>query len=519
MKLLSGIASGNIVCLDWNARTLRAVHAAIRRGKIRILGVAEAAVPAEIDVTHAAAFGAFLRETLRKHGIRTDRVVVDIPRQDAVLNPLMLPATTDRELPAMVRFQVEKELPFSLDHGVADYAVQRRNADGTGQIELLVAAIRNHVLEYYKTVCDAAGLQLERVGLRPYATVFALQQGGAMPTTGRIVSVDVGPIMTEINVIRDGHLAFSSAASVRIRTDDEHKTGESRAAEQDVIPFRQTPPPLSSSVDELLVQITRTVEAYRATDPGATIDRVIVAGASPIEQDLAKAVAERLSAPTSIYRPSEELTRPLERRGRVAWSGFGAVLGLAWSHGPTSPSHFDFLHPKEPIDTHRERMRRVPVIAALVAALLLAAGTAVGLKLHRKSQEIAKLDKQLAAAKKEEAAIEDFNKLVTAAQGWRDQGVVWLDELKVVIDTLPSNEDAYLRELVVSNSGEITLKLVGRDGRVFDKLSADLTALKTRKGTPRYVVVPGARTENKKDPKYQALTDIRLQIASLGKKS
>ncbi|HOW19343.1 MAG TPA: pilus assembly protein PilM [Phycisphaerae bacterium] len=162
MSLWSGIGSRRVVCLDWDTRHLRLVYAAVSKGGVRILSVAEVPVPPNVEVGQAASFGAFLRATLRSEGLRTDRVVLNVPRQDAVLNPLKLPPTSEGELANMVRFQIAKELPFALDQAVVDFAVLPKEGDAQGGIELLVAAVRNHIIEYYKAVAQEAGLRIEQ---------------------------------------------------------------------------------------------------------------------------------------------------------------------------------------------------------------------------------------------------------------------------------------------------------------------------------------------------------------------
>lgn len=517
MALLAGIGSRRIVCLDWDTQNLRVVHAAVSKGGVRILSAAEVPVPAVVEVGQAASFGAFLRSTLRSLGIRPDRVVMSVPRQDAVLNPLTLPPTAEHELANMVRFQIGKELPFALDQAVVDFAILQKAEGERGSMELLVAAVRNHVMDYYKAVAEEAGLRLDRVGLRPYANMIAITREAAC-RKGRVVVIDVGPQMTEIDVIRDGRLVFSRAAAVTVhragKEADEATASPPHLGDDAVIPFRDARETSSSAVDELIVEVTRTVTAYRAADPTATIDRMIVAGSSGLAEELSHAFATKFEAPTLIYRPPDDLTRQLERRATVRWNSFGAVLGLAWGQVYSGTGHFDFLHPKEPVDVRKERMRRVPVIAGAAVVCLLLVGTVFGLKIHSKSVVIRGLDAKLKTANAELASINEFNARVRAADQWRQRGVVWLDEFRAIKDGVPEAKDAYLRELSTTDDAEIVLKLVAKDGDVVTRLVDRLSEIKTDKGKKRFIVTPGARVPNQ-DPTYKVQTEIRLQVRAM----
>lgn len=517
MGLLAGIGSRRVLCFDWDTHNLRVVQAAVGKGGIRILGATEVPVPAIVEVGQAASFGAFLRSTLRTLGLRADHVIMCIPRQDAVLNPLTLPPTADSELANMVRFQIAKELPFSLDQAVVDFAIVPKGETDVVGVELLVAAVRNHILDYFKAVAQEAGLKIDRVGLRPHANMVTITREPAY-CKGRVVLVDVGPQMTEIDVIRDGRLVFSRAAAVTVHAAtgeaDEKAPGSPHKHDDAVIPFRDARETSASAVEELLVEVTRTLAAYRASDPAAAIDRVIVAGSSGIEEELSQAFAKRFETPTSIYRPPDDLTRELEHQATVSWNSFGAALGLAWGNMYSGTAHFDFLHPKKPLDAHKERMRKVPVVASAAAAVLLLVSTAVGLKWHAKAVEIRTLDTKLKASKDELAEIDDFNSRVMAADHWRRRNVVWLDEIRAIADALPQSKDVYLRELSTTDDDEVVLKMVATDGSAVAKLLERLNGLKTEKGKARFVVTPGARVTNK-DPKYKVQTDIRLQIKAM----
>ena len=82
--------------------------------------------------------------------------------------------------------------------------------------DVLVAAVRNEKLDFYREVAKRAGLKLLRVGLRPAANRCAVNKFLAATPQKRVLFVDVGPTTTEIDVFLDGNLVFSRAADVAI---------------------------------------------------------------------------------------------------------------------------------------------------------------------------------------------------------------------------------------------------------------------------------------------------------------
>ena len=211
------VGLGNIrkvVSFDWDWRSLRIGEARVSGAKVRVRSLVSHPMEAGLAYGNPEGLGQFIRRVLREEGISTRRAIVDIPRDQAVLNTLTLPAAKDEELAGLVRFQIVRELPFPVEEAVVDFAAEPRGADG--QQRVLVAAVRNDVLEFYRRVFMQAGLKLERIGLRPYANLVALAQAVPDTCAGRTLFVDVGPALTEIDIVVDGRLVFSRAASVSV---------------------------------------------------------------------------------------------------------------------------------------------------------------------------------------------------------------------------------------------------------------------------------------------------------------
>jgi type IV pilus assembly protein PilM len=337
-----------VLCLDWDKRTLRIVVARIAKDRPILEDAHSHRMPEEVDADDPQAMGEFIRSMLRRHRLHYRSVVVDVPRERVVINRLILAPTPLHEVAAAVRFQAMKELPFPLDSAAIDYVVMQRNEAGLATTVLL-AAVTTETLERVRQTCSAAGLSPARIGLRPYANLISVQR--AMEASGRCaLFVDVGPGATEIDVISGDLLAFARSANVNVplATIDAALREDSRVISiDDVRGLVGSDEAVATAVTELLVEATRTLQAYRASDPDANVDEVIVAGGTGIEAALAERLRERLALPVRLFDPTQSLGLELTEGPKLR--SFAAALGLAWGLCREGSLAIDFLNPKQPV--------------------------------------------------------------------------------------------------------------------------------------------------------------------------
>ena len=112
-----------------------------------------------------------------------------------------------------------------------------------------------------------------------------------------------------------------------------------------------------------MVEITRTLQAYRATEPNAVIDRIIVGGGTEIEPQLLRAVGKRFSVKIELFNPTEALEVTPDDAAKLR--SFSAVLGLAWGLGKGGELEVDFLNPKKPIPRGQALKRRIQIAACV----------------------------------------------------------------------------------------------------------------------------------------------------------
>ena len=431
-----------LLALDWNRRDLRMVVVRPRADGVDLLKAASVPIPADVRVEDPEAFGAFIREAMKQSKVGVKKALLCIPRDQVVLNTLNLPPTPSEEMPAIVQFQIVKELPFSAEQAALDFAVCGE-FDAKAPSSVLVAAVRKDDLDHYTKVASQAGLSVTQVGLRPFSNLIAVTANNPDLVTKNVLVVEVGPQLTEIDILKRGVLAFSRSASVSVAAFGAGATEElkdSRIVGLNV-PDREPDEASAQSVSAMMVEIIRSYEAYRATDPSLGLDHIIVCGSSGIEPQLAQALAARFATRTELFAPEKALSLPAQRARELR--GFSAAVGLAVGHGLTGLEQFDFLHPKKPVTKRQLRMKKVPVMVA-TAVLFIGAAFMFHMRfIAPKQQVVEELLDEISLKKKQERQIIDFKNKVDALEEWIDSEQYWPEVLVALTENFPDQKEAY----------------------------------------------------------------------------
>ncbi len=453
--------SRKTLCIDWDKRAVRLVAARTGGGSIVLDDAHSNRLPAGTDSENPQALGAFIADCLKRHRLRFKQCVVDVPRERAVINRLTLPPTPVLELPAAVRFQAMKELPFPLDEAQIDFAVLQRDEKGL-VTEVLLAAARLDVLERINAVCSAAGLKPSSIGLRPYSNLIGLSRIEELRDK-RVLFVDVGPLTTEIDVFRDGVLAFSRSANVSVASAASEWSEDSRVSskgELAVVEFSEEAE--DAAVNELLVEITRTLQAYRATETKASIDRIVIAGGTGLENELVSAVEQRFGLTTELFDPSGPLRiAPVDA---PKLRSFSASIGAAWSLARDGLREIDFLNPKKPVssrDTLNQRVRALALVSG-AAALIAIASTAYAYV--ERQRELSLLNEQVEKLRAEAKALLSLRGNTEEIDDWDTASLqaLWIDHALLITQCLIGpGKQSLVRSLSANQrNGRITLDLL-----------------------------------------------------------
>lgn len=230
---------------------------------------------AEIELVDA------LKRFLRHSRVRSERIVVGVPRRSVVLKTIDLPSLKKENIPQLVEYEIEKHLPFRTEDVYYDFELIEKI--GENLYRVLLAAVKKDFIDPLRDL-------FERVPLRP--KVFDISSLGIFNAfsfrdgfSGNICAlIFLDHKEAELEVVRKGHLVSSRSLTL--------KDGD-------------------AFVEGLQLELGRSL--YGINGKGEEkVSRVILSGPGSLRAGLAEAIKERLSTETKIEDPSTKVTmRPM----------------------------------------------------------------------------------------------------------------------------------------------------------------------------------------------------------------
>lgn len=435
-----------LLTVDWDTQDLRMALVQPRGTGIELLKAVSVPVPTDVACDDPERFGAFLREAIRQSRIGNKQAVFCVPREQVVLNTINLPPSPADDLPAIVLNQIARELPFSSDQAVIDFALSMDH-DPKDPATALVAAVRIDDIDFYRKVASEAGLSLSRIGLRPYANRLAVMACVSEAADQTVLVVESGPHHTEISVLRGGALVFSRSATATmpvLREERVDHSQDSRITTPGVLDARESEH-TREAISRLMVEIIRSFEAYRATDTTASVDHIVVCGATGLEVELAQSLAARFAARAELFAPDRILDLSASRAKELR--GFSAVLGLALGHERAPLVSFDFLSPKKPISRRTVRMRKVPRVALTAAFLIAAIGVTYYKFVHLPVAKAEEMRSEVAAMSGDKKRVEEFKQLLDTVEDWSASEQYWPEVLATLTREFPTSDVAQVTRI------------------------------------------------------------------------
>jgi Tfp pilus assembly PilM family ATPase len=342
-------------------------------------------------------------------------VIVLAARELLELRTVQIPKMETDDIPDVIRFQAQRQLTNMTDAWIVDYVLLPQVA-GQEMQTALVAAISPVQLSEIEAACQSAGLQPERILLRPLEIARMATQSGRVSRSGISMAVCVNRAMADFLLIVDGQVV--QVRSTRLPAETEHRPAI------------------------LLGEIRRTLLAAADTLSGRELDCILLVASAATGNSIEQTLASAFKIPVNRFLPEALLPPQHQERAETEATRLAAVAGVLAPASDRS-TVIDFKAPKR--RPPPKKNTRTWILAAAAGVVLLLAGLAwYTTRLRQLNAEYAMYTSELISkqevGKSAEAKIYELRTIEEFLQG----SLNWLDEVTYMAQQMPPSSQVKL---------------------------------------------------------------------------
>jgi type IV pilus assembly protein PilM len=210
--------SAAMVGIDIGSQAIKVVEAKATKTGVQITALAIAPTPEGVIengiITDPAGLGAAIKKLLNENGIKARKCVSAVSGQSSVvLRVIEVPKMTRDELAETMKWEVERQVPFSPTEVVMDYQpLNKPNQPADAQnMEVLLAVAQQDMINRHVEALMAAGLKPSAIDVVPLAAGRALIDLANNEASEHTIAIlDIGDVNADMGIFEHGLLTFPS---------------------------------------------------------------------------------------------------------------------------------------------------------------------------------------------------------------------------------------------------------------------------------------------------------------------
>lgn len=232
-----------------------------------------------------------IKEAMAEAKIKAKEAVIAVAGQTVIVRHIKFPIMEKEELANAIRFEAERYIPFPVEEAAIDFEII--STDPAGEMEVMLVAAQKQLIESHITSLTAAGIQPIAIDVQPFALMRAL---GLLSnqTPGTTVILDIGAGTTDLLIYKGGSPRFTriipiAGSRITQAIADAYSCGFDEADRLkvqfgDALGNRTEPDAvrvykaIRGILDELILEVRRSIDYYRLQQRSEDINQVIIAG-------------------------------------------------------------------------------------------------------------------------------------------------------------------------------------------------------------------------------------------------
>ena len=324
--------SKEVVGLDIGSSAVKAVELRPVGKGFKVTAFATEPVPPDsiVDgaIVDATAVSDAIRRLFENKAFKTKEVAASLSGNAVIVKKISLPVMTEQELGESIYWEAEQYIPFDIQDVNLDYQVldPGTGADGKGTMDVLLVAAKKEKIADYTGVISQAGRTPVVVDVDAFALQNAYEMNYAPEAGSVVVLLNAGASAININILsgdqslftRDismGGNAYTEAVQKELNLTFDHAEQAKRGLPVDGVSFDEVRPVLHAMTENVLLEIQKTFDFFKATASSDRIDRILLSGGASSVDGFAQAVGERFGAPVESFDPFRKIAFDAQKLG------------------------------------------------------------------------------------------------------------------------------------------------------------------------------------------------------------
>src|SRR3954471_5292013 len=386
------LSSKSFLCLDFGAGSVKVAEFEVNQAgglSLKQYGTKALGIEGSQDSKREKVVLAAVQELLTSRGISIKNSNVCAPGFHVFSKFVKLPPVDTSKVTQIIQYEAQQNVPYPLEETVWDYQIMGTTA--SGEMEVLLVAIKADVVETMFRTAGAAGLKLQLVDVSPAALCNAFrynygdQEGctmlldiGAKTSNllffekGKVYarSINIGANSITTDFVAEAKMPFAKAEELKI---NEGFVSLGGAYEEPENPHQAAISKIARQVmTRLHIQVNQTIQFYRTQQGGSAPQRLFLAGGGSIMAYTGQFFAEKLNVPVEYFNPFRNIqidpAVQIEELEKVAHA-FGEVVGLGLRNLAQCPVELNLV-PKS-IRSRQQFDQKKPYFIAAIFSLVL----------------------------------------------------------------------------------------------------------------------------------------------------
>ena len=315
----------SLVGLDIGSSAVKAVELKAAGRGYRVTACGSEPLPPDSIVDGAIIDGAAVADAIRRlfesRSIRTKDVAASLSGNAVIVKKITLPAMTEAELADSIYWEAEQYIPFDIQDVNLDYQVLEPADKGSanGSIDVLLVAAKKEKIADYTGVIAQAGRAAVVVDVDAFALQNAYEANYGVEPGAVVVLLNAGAGATNINILsgeqsvftRDvsiGGNAYTEALQRELNLPYEAADQLKRGTAVDGATFDDARPVLRAVTENVMLEIQKTFDFFKATAASDRIDKIVVSGGASRAEGFTEMLTERFEAPVEAFDPFRRIT-------------------------------------------------------------------------------------------------------------------------------------------------------------------------------------------------------------------